>query len=207
MTARIRSTGRTLAAALALLLAQWISGAAQQSSTVALFPVALYNAQANVQEPTDAAKAILASEVLRSKLHELLGARLLDSASVEKAARAPRALDAAAGRPCNVVVTCARDAARAAGARWVVMAKVSKTSNLIWLFTGQLIDAGASAVVNTVDSAESADSASVSIILDDSTELKGDPEPMVRAGARIFAERVARAVRAGGKISNFPGEP
>jgi hypothetical protein len=200
MTARIRSTGRALAAALALLLSQRISGAAQQSSAVALFPVALYNAQANVQEPTDAAKAILASEVLRSKLHELLGARLLDSTSVEKATRAPRAFAAAAGRPCNVVVACARAAARAAGARWVVTAKVSKTSNLIWLFTGQLIDASANA-------ADSTGSAPASIILDDSTELKGDPEPMVRAGARIFAERVARAVRAGGKISDFPGEP
>ena len=72
------------------------------------------------------------------------------------------------------------------------MAKVSKTSNLIWLFTGQLIDA-------SVDS--------TSVILDDSTELKGDPEPMVRAGSRIFAERVARAVRDNGKVTNFPSAP
>ena len=55
------------------------------------------------------------------------------------------------------------------------MAKVSKTSNLIWLLTGQLINVG-----------------SGKIVLDDSTELKGDPEPMIRAGVRIFAERVAR---------------
>jgi hypothetical protein len=60
-----------------------------------------------------------------------------------------------------------------------VMAKVSKTSNLIWLLTGQLIDV-----------------ATGEIVLDDSTELKGDPEPMIRAGVRIFAERVARAVKA-----------
>jgi hypothetical protein len=33
------------------------------------------------------------------------------------------------------------------------------------------------------------------IVLDDSTELKGDPEPMVRAGVRIFAERVERTIR------------
>jgi hypothetical protein len=63
-------------------------------------------------------------------------------------------------------------------ADWVVMAKVSKTSNLIWLLTGQLID---------VDSGE--------IVMDDSTELKGDPDVMIRAGVRIFAERVARRVK------------
>jgi hypothetical protein len=42
------------------------------------------------------------------------------------------------------------------------------------------------------------------IVLDDSTELKGEPEAMVRAGTRIFAERVARTVRAGGVANNFP---
>ena len=40
----------------------------------------------------------------------------------------------------------------------MVIAKVSKTSNLIWLFTGQLIHAGTG-----------------EIVLDDSTELKGRP--------------------------------
>lgn len=42
------------------------------------------------------------------------------------------------------------------------------------------------------------------IVLDDSTELKGDPDRMIRAGVRIFAERVARAVHDGGAISDFP---
>jgi hypothetical protein len=73
------------------------------------------------------------------------------------------------------------------GARWVVLAKVSKTSNLIWLLTGQLVHVP-----------------SGTIVLDDSTELKGDPEAMVRAGVRIFAERVARTVRAGGVTTDFP---
>jgi hypothetical protein len=67
------------------------------------------------------------------------------------------------------------------------MAKVSKTSNLIWLFTGQL--------VHVPDGR---------IVLDDSTELKGEPAGMVRAGTRIFAERVTRTVRAGGVTTNFP---
>jgi hypothetical protein len=56
--------------------------------------------------------------------------------------------------------------------------KSQQDQHLIWLFTGQLIN------VRTGE-----------LVLDDSTELKGDPEPMVRAGTRIFAERVARAVK------------
>ena len=68
------------------------------------------------------------------------------------------------------------------GARWVVMAKVSKTSNLIWLLTGQLINA-----------------ATGEIVLDDSIELKGDPEPMIRAGVRNFAVRAAREVKQDGQ--------
>ena len=87
----------------------------------------------------------------------------------------------------DVIVACARQVGKAVGSPWVVMGKVSKTSNLIWLFTGQLIH---------VPTGE--------IILDDSTELKGETEAMVRAGSRIFAERVARTVRRGGVATNFP---
>jgi hypothetical protein len=76
-----------------------------------------------------------------------------------------------------LLLAVAPPAGRDLDADWVVMAKVSKTSNLIWLLTGQLIN---------VDTGE--------IVLDDSTELKGDPEPIIRAGVRIFAERVARTV-------------
>jgi hypothetical protein len=76
---------------------------------------------------------------------------------------------------------------RALGARWIVLTKVSKTSNLIWLLSAQLIRVATGA-----------------IILDDSTELKGDPGLMVRTGTRIFADRVVRAVQQGGYTTNFP---
>jgi Protein of unknown function (DUF2380) len=158
---------------------------------VAVLDVAMYNAQANLQEPTDSAKAALATAVLDSTLGALLGPQLVAPEAVAAAEASPQALEAGAGAACNVRVTCARLVGHEVGAPWVVMAKVSKTSNLIWLLTGQLIH------VATGD-----------IILDDSTELKGDPDPMVRAGTRIFAERVARTVRAGGMNTNFPnGEP
>ena len=157
------------------------------TAPVAALDVALYNAQANVQEPTDAAKAALATTVLRATLAKLLPGQLSDSGAVRAAAGSERALTLAGGQGCNVVVRCARAVAEAVSAPWVVLAKVSKTSNLIWLLTAQLVHAP-----------------SGTIILDDSTELKGEPEAMVRAGARIFAERVARTVRAGGVTTNFP---
>jgi Protein of unknown function (DUF2380) len=154
---------------------------------VAALDVALYNAQANVQEATDADKAALATSVLLATLGKLLPGQLADSAAVRAAAGSDTALALTGGQPCNVIVACARAVARAVDARWAVLAKVSKTSNLIWLLTAQLIHAP-----------------SESIVLDDSTELKGEPEAMVRAGARIFAERVARTVRDGGRTTNFP---
>lgn len=148
---------------------------------VAVLNVALYNEQANVQEATDSARAVLSTHVLAAKLGELLPGQIVPGTAERAAAMGPR---------CNAVVACAREAASASEARWVVLAKVSKTSNLIWLFTGQLIHVPTGA-----------------IILDDSTELKGEPEAMVRAGTRIFAERVARTVRAGGVTTNFPMQP
>ena len=146
---------------------------------VAVMDVALYSAQANVQEPSDSEKAALATRVLDSTLANLLPGQVVDTAEIGKAA--------GASPGCNVVVACARGAARAVDAAWVVLAKVSKTSNLIWLLSAQLVHAPTG-----------------TIILDDTTELKGEPEAMVRAGTRIFAERVARTVRSGGVTTNFP---
>jgi hypothetical protein len=160
------------------------------SAKVAVLPVALYNAQANLQEASDSSQAALSTQVLTSKLQELLGPQLLSGSRVAAVAASPTALATTGKQPCNVIVACARVVADSLKAPWVVIAKVSKTSNLIWLFTGQLIHAPTG-----------------TIILDDSTELKGPPEGMVRAGSRIFAERVARTVRRGGATTNFPNTP
>ncbi len=154
---------------------------------VLLLPMAMYNEQANLLEATDTVKAFIASDVVQAKLGELVGGQLVDPATAKRVLALPAVLATTGGYACNVIVACARAAARAASAPWVVMGKVSKTSNLIWLFTGQLIH---------VESGE--------IILDDSTELKGDPDNMVRIGSRIFAERVARTIRLGGVATNYP---
>ena len=153
---------------------------------VAVLDVALYTAGAKLQEATDTAVARLATHVLGGKLRELLGPTVLDSGVVGRATRSDSARSITGGdKACNVVVACARYVGRTLRADWAVMSKVSKTSNLIWLFTGQLVNVGTG-----------------KLLLDDSTELKGDPEAMVRAGTRIFAERVVRTIRAQEALSN-----
>jgi hypothetical protein len=189
---------RALSAGLVLLVAAHMARDVSAQSNgvkaapgakVVVLPVALYNAQANLQEPSDTAQARLSTQVLTGKLEELLGEQLISGRQVSQAAASPTARATTGNQPCNVIVACARQVATSLEAPWVVIAKVSKTSNLIWLFTGQLIHAGTG-----------------EIVLDDSTELKGDPATMVRAGSRIFAERVARTVRRGGVVTNFPNE-
>lgn len=192
---------RTLPASLALLTMLAGRNASAQTDTtsspreapsakVVVLPVALYNAQANVQEASDSSRAALSTQVLTSKLQELLGPQLLAGSPVALVAASPEELATTGKQPCNVIVACARAVADSLQAPWVVIAKVSKTSNLIWLFTGQLIHAPTG-----------------TIVLDDTTELKGETEGMVRAGSRIFAERVARTIRRGGVTTNFPNTP
>jgi len=179
--------GHPLSAALQAQTSSSTAPLEPPDAKVAALEVALYNAQANVIEGSDTARAVLATRVLDSTLSDLLGSQLVESEAVRAAAGSDSARTITGGTRCNVIVACARFAARRTGARWVVLAKVSKTSNLIWLLTGQLVHVPSGAIV-----------------LDDSTELKGEPEAMVRAGTRIFAERVARTVGAGGVANNFP---
>ena len=158
------------------------------TARVAVFAASLYNDQANVREASDSGMADTATASLRSRLGERLAGQLVPFAAVDSAAAGPDARRVAGGVACHVRVACAVAMARALGARWAVLTKVSKTSNLIWLMSAQLIRA-----------------ADGRIVLDDSTELKGDPGEMTRIGARIFADRVARTVRNGGLVDNFPG--
>lgn len=158
---------------------------------VAVLPAVLYNDQANVREATDSGFAALATSVLRARLAEALSSQVVPSPLVDSLETSADARLLAGGPPCRVKVACATWVAARAGARWVVMTKVSKTSNLIWLLSAQLI---------RVETG--------TIVLDDSTELKGEPSGMVRVGVRQFADRVARTVRAGGYATNYPlGEP
>jgi TolB-like protein len=142
-----------------------------------MLDIALYNDRANLRESTDSAKAILATEKLVDTLAHSAGVHLIDRDSVRAAASSPKAIAAAGSQPCNVIVACARAVGRQLGAPWVVMGKLSKTSNLIWTFSGQLIN------VKTGE-----------LVIDDTFELKGDPDQMVPPGMGVFAQRVSRRV-------------
>jgi hypothetical protein len=191
---------RTAAALLILVLATGRPLVAQSSTArplepssapVAALVTALYNDQANLREASDSSKPAVATTMLRARLSEALGEQLIPFQVVDSIATSSQSLELTGGLPCSVIVKCARALGAATGARWVVMTKVSKTSNLIWLLSAQLI---------RVSDGE--------IILDDSTELKGEPEGMIRVGVRSFADRVVRTVRSGGVATNFPsGEP
>jgi hypothetical protein len=157
------------------------------TAPVAVLPTALYNDQANVREASDSTQAQLGQSALRSRLDSILGEQLRSFGLTDSIARSPQLATLAGGVGCEVRVACGLAVGRAAEARWIVLSKISKTSNLIWLLSAQLI--------HVPDGA---------IILDDSTELKGDPGPMVRVGMRQFADRVVRTIRAGGVATNFP---
>ena len=167
------------------------AGPEAPTAPVAVLSTALYNDQANVREAGDSAAARTGGTVRRTRLADSLRGQLLDPRVTDSLERTPAMRALGAGVACNVKVACALAVARAQGARWVVLSKVSKTSNLIWLLSAQLI---------RVEDG--------SIVLDDSTELKGEPGQMVEVGMRQFADRVRRTVRAGGVATNFPnGEP
>jgi hypothetical protein len=134
---------------LLFLAALAASSAVAHAQSVAMLNMALYNDRANVKESTDSVKAVIATEKLRDTLARFPTIQLVDSARVAAAEASPPALSAAAGKPCN----------------------------LIWLFSGELINV-----------------ATGELILDDDCELKGDPETMVPAGVGLFANRINKRV-------------
>ena len=147
--------------------------------------MALYNANATKPAPTDTAVSALASDVLHATLAQLLPGQIADTAAVQAAARTSSALAVAGRHGCNVILACARAVAQAVDARWVVLAKMSKIA-AVWLLTAQLVHVPTGATV-----------------LNYTAELTGQ-EAMVRAGARNLAGRIARTVRAGGVVNDFP---
>jgi hypothetical protein len=163
------------------------AGPEAPDASISVLTTALYTDQANVREASDSTKSGLGTEVLRQRLQEQVAAQLRPFTVTDSLATSSEALELTGRVPCDVKVACALMVARQQDARWVVMTKVSKTSNLIWVLSAQLI---------RVENGQ--------IVLDDSTELKGDPDVMIRVGMRIFADRVVRTVRDGGVANNFP---
>jgi hypothetical protein len=160
-------------------LAQSGDASAKAQVKVAMLDLAFYGKRANDLFPGDTAMAATATAVMRKGLTGQPGITFVDSATVAKTASGPKAMAVVQDVPCNVVVACAREVGQELGAKWVVMGKISKTSDLIWIFSGELIDV-----------------ASGKLVLDDSYELKGIASDMVPKGAEVFARRVAKRVTA-----------
>ncbi len=179
-----RSALRLLAVGAAALTIAVSGVYAQSSSTstkgqvkVAMLDLAFYGKRANDLMPNDSVMAMTATSIMRAGLTGKPGITFVDSATVAKAVSGPTAMALVQDVPCNVVVACAREVGKEVGANWVVMGKISKTSDLIWIFSGELIDV-----------------ASGKLVLDDSYELKGSASDMVPKGAEVFARRIAKKV-------------
>lgn len=142
--------------------------------TLAIFNVAFYGKSANSIEPGDSATAEGATTRIWQIIREAGTLTLVDSARVATLG----VQYAAAGRSCSTSIDCARRVGRETGARWVFMAKVSKTSNLIWYFSGQVIE-----------------SATGKILMDDEFEMKGIRDEMIPQGARSLGRRAVRVTQ------------
>jgi len=138
---------------------------------VAVLDVAFYGARANSIEPGDSAMATVSTGRIWHALRESNALDLADSARVASLAASLQQ----PGIACNTSIACARAVAAQAGATYVAMAKVSKLSNLIWYFSGQLIDV-----------------ATGRILMDDEFELKGVRDDLVPKGATALARRIVK---------------
>ena len=136
-----------------------------------LFNVAFYGRGANSVEPGDSAIGPVTTTRLRAQLEKLGRFELIDSARVANAVAAAERN----GVSCNTL-ECRRDVSRQLGAKWMVTAKFSKLSNLIWYLSGQLTEVS-----------------SGRRLLDDEFELKGMVDDMSRGGAISLARRIVKA--------------
>jgi len=153
------------------LVASPLAAQAPARPAVAVLALRFDGEHANVLEPGDTAVAYTSTAKLRATLGASAGVALTDSAGVAAAVAREETPGNQCDNPCAVAV------GRAVHAQWVVKGKVAKTSNLVWVLFGELLD------VTTGKE-----------VLADSYELKGDATRMGPAGADVFAQRVLIAV-------------
>ena len=163
-----RSTGLL---ALAALGVAGPAGALQQKDPLVVFPVVFYGKGANSLEPGDSLVARMTDSILRGDLEQSGRFALTDRARV-----APALAEAEqGGKECGTL-ECRQELSRKLAAAWMVTAKLSKTSNLIWFLSGQLTDV-----------------ATGRRLLDDEFELKGIAEDIAKGGAHSLARRIVKA--------------
>jgi uncharacterized protein YjbI with pentapeptide repeats len=150
--------------------------ALQSREPLALFPVAFYGKGANSLEQADPLVASMTDSILRSDLERSGRFELIDPARLTQALA-----EAEAGRTECVTLECRREVSKKLGAVWMVTAKLSKTSNLIWYLSGQLTEI-----------------ATGRRVLDDEFELKGVAEDIAKGGAHSLARRIVKAAESAG---------
>jgi len=155
------------------------SAPAQAPERLALFPVAFYGKGANSLEQRDPQVALMTDSILRSDLSGSGRFELIDAGALAKALNEAES----GGKEC-VTLDCRREISRRLKADWMVTAKLSKTSNLIWYLSGQLTDV-----------------ASSRRLLDDEFELKGIAEDIAKGGAHSMARRIVKAAAQGEKVA------
>jgi uncharacterized protein YjbI with pentapeptide repeats len=153
---------------------------AQSRETAALFPVTFYGKGANSLEQGDPQVAAMTDSILRAELLRSGRLTLIDSARLAQALTQAEA----GGLEC-VSLDCRRRVGQKLGAAWMITAKLSKTSNLIWYLSGQLTDVGSGRRV-----------------LDDEFELKGIAEDIAKGGARSLARRILNSIDAGRQVAS-----
>ena len=147
---------------------------AQSRATAALFPVVFYGKGANSLEKGDAEVAAITDSILRLELRRSGRLALVESARLVQALTQAEA----GGLEC-VSLDCRRKLSQKLGADWMITAKLSKTSNLIWYLSGQLTEVG-----------------SGRRLLDDEFELKGIAEDIAKGGARSLGRRILNSIDA-----------
>ena len=145
--------------------------ASQGRESLALFPVSFYGKGANSLDQGDPLVATMTDSILRADLESSGRFEVIDSTRLAQALSQVEA----SGVEC-VTLECRRQVSRKLGAAWMVTAKLSKTSNLIWYLSGQLTDV-----------------ATGRRFLDDEFELKGIAEDIAKGGAHSLARRIVKA--------------
>jgi uncharacterized protein YjbI with pentapeptide repeats len=155
----------------------WASSAAharqqqQQQEPLALYEVAFYGKGANSLERNDPQVAVMTDSILRSDLQKSGRFRLIPADRLSQAL----AGTVKSGAEC-LSLACRQAVSKKLGATWMATAKLSKTSNLIWYLSGQLV---------AVPSGRR--------LLDDEFELKGVAEDIAKGGAHSLARRIVTA--------------
>jgi len=147
------------------------ASAQQTSLPTAVFPVAFYGRGANSLEQGDSLVAVSTDSILRQELARDGRFQVIPLSRLQQAI----ADQEKGGKEC-ISLDCRRGISQKLGAFYMVTAKLSKTSNLIWYLSGQLTDV-----------------ATGRRLLDDEFELKGNAEDISKGGARSLARRIAKA--------------